>query len=340
MTPYLIIHHWIIDATSGSLIHQVTGEQRRLGEYQLKLLQVLAEHAGEILTREELTNLVWERRVIGNNSLPNAIHALRLALEDDGKQQRIIKTIPKKGYILESEFCQFITPAELHLPPEAAEEPSDAVPVSDDALNETLTHTPADAPPAEIAVNSTAVEPFVPSELPATETVRERGFWRWLVLGQVIVLFAVAVLLARQFTTTPAAQLSEKNSVAYSNIRLIEVQRGWEGSSASQDLNRQLGPVLYALNQALKNRQVTMEVFFYTSGTSLNYTMTLKNRCDRRQLAMNIINWRTDGQQLSALIYREGERKINEMANCVTESAGDNAAAAAGSRADQTATGQ
>lgn len=71
--------------------------KKRLGEYQLKLLDILTQHAGEILSREELTNMVWERRVIGNNSLPNAIHALRAALEDDGKQQRIIKTIPKKG---------------------------------------------------------------------------------------------------------------------------------------------------------------------------------------------------------------------------------------------------
>lgn len=113
MTPYCIIHHWYVDFSVGTLTHKNTGEQRRLGEFQIRLLQVLAEHAGEILSRDELNQLVWERRVIGNNSLPNAIHALRVALEDDGKQQKIIKTIPKKGYILEKEYCQFVPVPEL-----------------------------------------------------------------------------------------------------------------------------------------------------------------------------------------------------------------------------------
>lgn len=318
MTPSLIIHHWLIDHASGSLIHQVTGEQRRLGEYQLKLLQVLAEHAGETLTREDLTNLVWERRVIGNNSLPNAIHALRLALEDDGKQQRIIKTVPKKGYILEAEFCQFITLADI-LP-----QPAEA-----SASEEALTESGPDANTHPDNATQIHAEPVIPAILPVPTPVAEARFWRWLVLGQVIILAALLVVVARNYFTASPTQLQEKNSVAYSNIRLVEVRRGWDGSSASDDLNKQLGPVLFSLNQYLKNRQVNMEVFFFTSGTALNYTMTFINRCNRRQLAMNIINWRTDGAQLSALIYREGERKINEMANCVDKSAGDNAAAGA-----------
>lgn len=324
MTPSLIIHHWLIDHASGSLIHQVTGEQRRLGEYQLKLLQVLADHAGQTLTREELTNLVWERRVIGNNSLPNAIHALRLALEDDGKQQRIIKTVPKKGYILEAEFCQFITLADILPQPAEASASEEA---------QTESGPGADANPgAPIDVQAGPLIPAAPP-VPAVEA----RFWRWLVLGQAVLLAALLVVIARNYFTASPTQLQEKNSVAYSNIRMVEVRRGWDGSSASDDLNKQLGPVLFSLNQYLKNRQVNMEVFFFTSGTALNYTMTLTNRCDRRQLAMNIINWRTDGAQLSALIYREGERKINEMANCVDKSAGDNAAAGTGGNAAKAA---
>lgn len=106
MVSRYLIHHWLIDNESGSLLHHETAEQRKLGEYQLRLLTILAENAGKIVTREALTELVWERRVIGNNSLPNAIHALRVALNDSGKQQRIIKTVPRRGYILEKEYCQ------------------------------------------------------------------------------------------------------------------------------------------------------------------------------------------------------------------------------------------
>lgn len=129
MTFDCIINHWIIDASSSSLIHQQSGEQRRLGEYQFRLLQVLVQHAGQILSREALNRQVWQRRVIGNNSLPNAIHALRIALDDNGTQQQIIRTIPRKGYILEASFCQFRQPpaAPPHAP-ECAENPVAASP--------------------------------------------------------------------------------------------------------------------------------------------------------------------------------------------------------------------
>jgi len=316
MASTLIIHHWLIDHASGSLIHQTTGEQRRLGEYQLKLLQVLADHAGQTLTREELTNLVWERRVIGNNSLPNAIHALRLALEDDGKQQRIIKTVPKKGYILEAEFCQFGTSAESAEKTEG--ELSDV---------ESLT----DIPP--ITTPSSAVD-TAETHLPVS---KKRAFWFWLVPLQSLLLLGLLLILAKNFFTTASLQPQEKHSAAYSNIRVVEIHRRWGVTPNTEDLNKQLGPVLFALNQQLKNRQMNMDIFLQTSGVSLQYTIMLSNACDHQQLAMNILNWRTDGRQLSALVYRESERKINEMANCVTKSAGNNVASATDSRGHEPA---
>ncbi|QHB33944.1 transcriptional regulator [Yersinia canariae] len=101
-----IINGYSIDLISGFMTHRKTGETKRLGEYQLKLITVLLEHAGKILSRDEITSLVWHRRVIGNNSLPNAIHTLRVALGDKNKQQRIIQTIPKMGYSLDPNFCE------------------------------------------------------------------------------------------------------------------------------------------------------------------------------------------------------------------------------------------
>lgn len=108
MTRSYRVHHWHLDAVARALMHDQSGEIRRLGEYQFRLLYVLAEHAGQPMTREALHGLVWENRVVGNNSLPNAIHALRHALEDDGKRQKIIKTIPRKGYLLDDKYCQSI----------------------------------------------------------------------------------------------------------------------------------------------------------------------------------------------------------------------------------------
>lgn len=100
------VNNWVIVPASGAIHHVVTGEERRLGTHPLRLLAVLQQHPGEILSHEALTAQVWEDRAVSSHSLPNAIHTLRTALADNGKQQRIIRTIPKQGYVLEAKYCR------------------------------------------------------------------------------------------------------------------------------------------------------------------------------------------------------------------------------------------
>lgn len=96
----IIINNWRMDPSLNALIHCETGETRRLGEYHFILLETLAKNADVVLSRSYLCAEVWKNRIVGGNSLPTAIHALRVAIDDDGKQQNIIKTIPKKGYLV------------------------------------------------------------------------------------------------------------------------------------------------------------------------------------------------------------------------------------------------
>ncbi|EEQ08976.1 Transcriptional regulator [Yersinia mollaretii ATCC 43969] len=125
-----IVNNWSIDLDSGFITHRETQELKRLGEYQLKLITVLLEHVGEILSRDELTTLVWKRRIIGNNSLPNAIHTLRVALGDENKQQRMIQTIPKMGYLLDPTFCEIIEEITSEEVAEPTQRLADSTPVT------------------------------------------------------------------------------------------------------------------------------------------------------------------------------------------------------------------
>lgn len=101
----IIINNWRMDPSLNALIHCETGETRRLGEYHFILLETLAKNADVVLSRSYLCAEVWKNRIVGGNSLPTAIHALRVAIDDDGKQQNIIKTIPKKGYLCTKSMC-------------------------------------------------------------------------------------------------------------------------------------------------------------------------------------------------------------------------------------------
>lgn len=307
MTSNCIINHWQLDIPSASLIHQESGEQRRLGEYQLKLLVVLIQHAGQILSREELNQLVWERRVIGNNSLPNAIHALRVALEDDGKQQRIIKTVPKKGYILEAEFCQFRRSADEEEDDETFSAGAERL------LSMTPPPQPEPAPPPIAA--APAPQPSAESGyLPAPHKKRERGVLMFSLA--MIVLIAVAAMVWR----TASHEKPRFEPVALENvsqIRLLRLSHTPRDHATNQlDMVQLLGSTLSTLNATLQQRGVTLDLYYSASGTNINLTLYLKSPCARQQLAMNIFNGHEHPDALRELVRLETERKLNEMANC------------------------
>jgi TolB-like protein/Flp pilus assembly protein TadD len=66
----------------------------------MKLLEVLLEHPGEVVTREELRSRVWPNESFGDfdQALNIAIGKLRSALGDSAENPRFIETLPKRGY--------------------------------------------------------------------------------------------------------------------------------------------------------------------------------------------------------------------------------------------------
>ena len=63
------------------------------------VLRYLVEHAGRVVTREELTKAVWPDVVVGDESLTHCIGEIRRAIAD--QDQRIIKTVPRRGYLMD-----------------------------------------------------------------------------------------------------------------------------------------------------------------------------------------------------------------------------------------------
>ena len=309
---YYSVNNWLIDLPSGSIISLVSGERKRLGEYQLKLLDVLAENAGEILTREELTTLVWERRVIGNNSLPNAIHALRIALEDDGKTQKIIKTIPKKGYLLEQAWCRSVE----H---ESDEQDHAVSPVSPEIEEERPEETVL--PPAEMmlpALPETDVV-AVPEEAPLPPIKTRSHFPHRLILLLLLVAVIVASAVAGWlYANSQGSRLvaTEQEPGVYSNIRIYEISEANRLAMNKEDFYSKIKDTLYAINQQNKSQAITMTIYYQSVDQTLNYTFALRSRCDKKQLVMAIYHWRIDPTQLNNLILRETRRKISEMEVC------------------------
>src|SRR6202000_1825938 len=76
------------------------GVRIRVQQQPLKLLEVLLEHPGEVITREELRSRVWPNESFGDfdQAVNIAIAKLRSALGDSAESPRYIETIPKRGY--------------------------------------------------------------------------------------------------------------------------------------------------------------------------------------------------------------------------------------------------
>lgn len=310
---YCSVNDWLIDISSGSILNLTSGERKRLGEYQLKLLDTLTKNAGKILTREELTTLVWERRVIGNNSLPNAIHALRTALEDDGKQQRIIKTIPKKGYLLEQNYCCVIEKEE-----EEVRDNSDDILQSESVLYEEQ----SDAEPEVQEVPPLQLESSLPqpAPLPVVATAPRPHWWRSMPGITLLILAAVLIVASATWFFFDAGRnrlmYKEQESNVYSNIHLYEIYPASHDNVGKDQLYTKLKGTLYQMNQLLKGQSIMMNIYYQSIDQTLNYTFSLESTCDRKQLAMAIYHWRIDVNQLNNLILRETRRKIGEMEGC------------------------
>lgn len=62
------------------------------------LLVYLVEHRGRVVTSDELFDAIWSGRVVSLSTLTSRINAARSAIGDDGARQRLIKTLPRRGY--------------------------------------------------------------------------------------------------------------------------------------------------------------------------------------------------------------------------------------------------
>ncbi len=76
------------------------GVKIKLQEQPFQVLQILLEHPGEIVTREDLRQRIWpvDTFVDFNGGVNNAVKRLREALGDSAESPRYIETIPRKGY--------------------------------------------------------------------------------------------------------------------------------------------------------------------------------------------------------------------------------------------------
>jgi DNA-binding winged helix-turn-helix (wHTH) protein len=70
----------------------------RITPKSLSLLCLLAQRAGQVVTKEEIFRLVWPDIAVSDSALTSCIQELRGALGDEVKKPRYIETLHRRGY--------------------------------------------------------------------------------------------------------------------------------------------------------------------------------------------------------------------------------------------------
>jgi adenylate cyclase len=85
-----------LDLRRGCLLAEGAPVDLRPKAFQL--LCHLVAHAGRLISKEELIQAAWPDVVVTDDALTKCISDIRAALSDDG--QTLIKTVPRRGYVL------------------------------------------------------------------------------------------------------------------------------------------------------------------------------------------------------------------------------------------------
>jgi TolB-like protein len=62
------------------------------------LLDFLIRNRDRVVSKDDLISAIWNGRIVSDAALTTRLNAARAAIGDDGEKQRLIKTLPRKGF--------------------------------------------------------------------------------------------------------------------------------------------------------------------------------------------------------------------------------------------------
>ena len=95
--PRLQLGDQVLDLAAGELL-TVDGQRAALRKQALSVLLLLGARAGRVVSKEELTQQVWPKVVVGEGSLTQAVVDIRRALRDH--HRHFVRNVARRGYML------------------------------------------------------------------------------------------------------------------------------------------------------------------------------------------------------------------------------------------------
>ena len=207
---------FILSPQDGTLVHR--GHKVRLQDQQLRLLALLVERAGEVVTREEIQANLWPENtyVEFDKSLRVAVNKVREALHDSADRPSYVETVPRRGY-------RFIAPVTV-----------------------TVIDAPTLVEPATAQTLSRAHAPFAPNaSRPSAGAVPGTGTGgRWILIA-VSAALAIAIAITVFHRAKPAQPTQDVSAhpVLRRSVAVVGLQN-LTGNPSDRWLSTALGEML------------------------------------------------------------------------------------------------
>ena len=74
------------------------------------LLVHLAQNRERVVSRDDLIAAIWAGRIVSESTLASHMNAVRKAVGDDGQQQRVVRTVARKGFRFVADVREVMSP--------------------------------------------------------------------------------------------------------------------------------------------------------------------------------------------------------------------------------------
>ncbi|TWC41532.1 TolB-like protein [Pseudomonas sp. SJZ079] len=91
-----VFEDYVLDQDRREL--SLRGQVVAVGPQVFDLLLYLVSNGDHVVSKDDLLEAVWSGRIVSESTITSHINAARKAVGDTGEEQRLVRTVPRKGY--------------------------------------------------------------------------------------------------------------------------------------------------------------------------------------------------------------------------------------------------